>query len=158
MAEHKRITVNLVPGEPYYRDAYGIILKSETEHVFAGRGVHNNGLDHVLQVWDNTVRPAKDGSGQMTDPSGFRTTERYSFLWSAQATVIALHPQARAPRGESLTLGDLVVLQISGYEIGEFQCRAHSLHNPHLVRVDTASSASRQHYIDTGEYLSPGEE
>jgi hypothetical protein len=153
MSIPKRITVNLVPGEAYYRDAYGIVLKSETEHVFAGRGIHNNGLGHVLQVWDNSVRPSQDGSGQLVDPSGNATSERYSYLWSAQASVIALHPQARDPRGESLTLGDLVVLQISGYEIGEFQCRARSLHNPHMVKVDTSSSASRQHYIDTGEYL-----
>jgi len=148
-----RSTINLVPGEAYYRDAYGIILTSETEHVFAGRGVHNNGLNHVLQVWDNAARPSQDGSGLLVDPTGKSTAERYSFLWSAQASVISSTPQARAPRGESLTLGDLVVLQISGFEIGTFQCRAQSLHNPHLVKVDTVSSASRQHYIETGEYI-----
>jgi len=149
----KRITVNLVAEtSTYYRDQYGILLVSETEHVFSGPGIHNQGTPHVLQVWDNTARPAK-GLGKLVSPTGDLTSERYSFLWSPQVTIIAIQPQESRPRRESLTLGDLVVLEILGFEIGEFQVRARSLHNPHMVKVDTSSSASRQHYIDTGEYI-----
>jgi len=147
------ITVDLVEGDPYYRDSYGIVLVSETQHTFAGRGVHNQGLRHVLQVWDNTVRPAKDGSGLLIGPRGENTSDRYSFRWSPQMTIIALQPHPQGTQGPALTLGDLVTLRILGFEIGTFQCRAKPFDNPHMVKVDTSSSASRQHYIDTGEYL-----
>jgi hypothetical protein len=153
MAEH---TVDLVPAGAYWRDAYGILLESETMHDFTGRGIHNPHHRHTLQVWEN--KPANDGSGLLKSPDGSgNTSEPYTFLWSPSANVISAHPGEPVKQGPTLALGDVVTLKVHGYVIGQIQCRARSLHNPHGVLVDTASSASRQHFIDTGRYLTPAE-
>lgn len=147
--------INLIPTDAYRRDTYGVILESESRHTVTGRGVHNPGYDHRIDVWEN--RPARDGSGGLVDPHGKRTEDTYSYLLKACATVITARREVRPPQGPTLKIGDVVRLKISGYSIGEYQIRAKMLHDPHLTLVDTASSASRQHFIDTGEYLAPGE-
>jgi hypothetical protein len=152
-----RHIINLVPEDKYRRETYGIPLVSETQHDFAGRGIHNRHHRHSLDVWDNIVRPDPNGSGQMIDPHGQVTSERYSYSFSPHANVISAHRGAQPVMGSELRLGDVVILQVHGYEIGLFQVRARALHNPHLVRIDEASSASRQHFIETGDYLTPDE-
>jgi hypothetical protein len=153
-------SIDLAPATDYERASYGIVLVSVTEHDFTGGGIHNRYHPHVLQVWDNSRRPnteAQGGVGCYLDPQNLPTDERYSFLWSPRATVISAHRGVNAPRGATLKLQDTAVLNIHGYVIGEIQMRARSLHNPHGVLVDTASSVSRQHYIETGEYLAAQE-
>lgn len=150
----KHITIALQPAEAYYL-SYGILLESTTHHMFSGLGVHNPSFDHRLQVWQN--RPANDGSGRLRDPHGRTTDQAYSYLWTAVPSVIATQTEVPRSRGVSLEIGDVVDLQIHGYVIGTFQVRSRTAYDPHLVLVDTASSASRQHYIETGCYLTPDE-
>jgi hypothetical protein len=119
-------TINLVAADRDKRDFYGIILVSETEHRFTGRGIHNPHHSHVLQVWDT--------QGRATDPMGNLPTTRYYYLWAPRANVISAHPGANAPQGETLHLGDLVTLEVAGYEIGEFEIGAQPHHNPHLIQ------------------------
>lgn len=137
------------------RQSYGILMVSATDHDFTGRGIHNRHHTHTLQVWQNKANPGAEGGARcFMSPHGTPTSDRYSFEWSPNATVIALRQIGPRPTiGEALQLGDVVDLRVHGYSLGTFQCRARPLHNPHMVKVDTSSSASRQHYIDTGEYL-----
>lgn len=149
----KHITVDLVEADAN-RKSYGILMVSATDHDFTGRGIHNRHHTHTLQVWENRLEFADGRAACYLDPQGLPSEERYSFLWSPNATVIALRQVGPVRTiGQSLALGDVVTLKVHGYDLGDFQCRARSLHNPHMVKVDTAGSASRQHYIDTGDYL-----
>lgn len=129
------VTINLVPAREYDALSYGIVLRSETEHRMEGRGIHNRGSRHVLQVWMNRER---DGVRQ--DPLGRPTSEPLSYLWSPQASVITAHPGLRdsTPQGRSLELGDTVVLEIGGKVFGRFTVEAKPLHNPHLVPLAPA--------------------
>jgi len=151
-------SLDLVPASDYDRASYGILLTSATQHDFTGRGIHNPHHRHTLQVWDNSRRPNREAEGAAgqayLDPQHQPTDQRYSFRWSPHANVISLHQVDVLPAvGPTLRLGDVLTLNIHGYVIGEIQCRARSLQNPHGVLVDTASSASRQHFIETGEYI-----
>jgi hypothetical protein len=139
---------------------YGILLQSKTVHRFVGKGVHNPSFDHLLQVWQNRPSRARGADlNRVVDPHGRPTNEFYSYMFSAIPSVISLVPRGPQPEhGVTLELGAVVTLRIHGYVIGIFQVRAQVAHDPHLVLIDMESSASRQHYIDTGYYLSPGEE
>lgn len=149
-------TIALVPADDYRRETYGVLLTSATQHDFTGRGIHNPHHRHTLDVWE--CRPANDGSGSLRDPRGGNTSEPYAYLFSPHANVISAHPGKPVAMGPALRLGDVVRLTVHGFYLGEIQIRAKSLDNPHGVLVDTASSASRQHFIETGFYLRPGEE
>lgn len=145
------ITINLTAGNEYRRNNYGILLVSETVHDIVGPRVHNPYSAHRLDVWEN--RPSVAHPGIVVDPRGKQTTEPYTYLLSAQATVISAHRTAQPVEGPELCLGQVVVLKVHGYSLGHFQIRALPLHDPHLVKIDHESSASVQHYIDTGDYL-----
>lgn len=148
-------TLDLVAADDYRRATYGVVLTSATQHDFTGRGIHNRHHRHSLDVWAN--KPADDDSGRLKDPRGGLTDEPYSFLWSPHAIVISAHGGVNPAMGPTLMLGDVLVLNVHGYVIGEIQCRARAHDNPHGVLVDTADPISRQHYIDTGLYLTPAE-
>lgn len=149
----KHITVDLEPASEYRRKSYGVLMQSVTEHDFSGPRIHNRHHGHRLDVWENRLEYRDGRERCFLDPNGHGTAERYSYLWSAQATVISARPLKRTPQGETLRVGDVVTLKIHGYVLGDFQVRALPLHDPHMVKVDTSSSASSQHYIETGEYL-----
>ncbi len=148
--------VNMIPGDTYRAETYGIILVSETEHYFTGRGVHNPHHSHSLEVWEHR-RPADDGSGRLLDPFNTPTSESHTFAWSPHATVISASPRPLPLRGDTLQIGDVVEVFVSGYPIGTFQVWAPSLHNPRLREVDIVAPCSVQHYIETGAFLSPAE-
>lgn len=130
------IVVYVRAGESYRNATYGIVLQSVTEHVFDGRGIHNRHFRHLLQVWDNIDREQEDGT--YMDPMLEPTTERYSYMWSAQAGVISSAPIMSRALGESLHLGDSVELRLedSGYVIGTFKIHAKPHHDPHMVKYD----------------------
>lgn len=154
----KHVTIHLQPADANSR-SYGILMESTTRHAFGGRGIHNPSFDHRLDVWVNRRRDDYAGQAEaFRDPQGRMTAEPYSYLWKPEAVVIGLNPAPRPERGLGLALGDVVTLLIHGYSLGDFQIRARRTYDPHMVPVDTSSSASRQHYIETGDYLSPGEE
>lgn len=156
----QRIVINLDPADAYRRENYGVLLTSQTTHRFTGRGIHNPSFSHCLDVWTNKVHPdpeLRSSAKPYRDPHGHSTDQGFSFLWSAQASVISLSPIARAPEGVTLQLGVVVTPLVHGYPLGDFQIRARRGYDPHLVQVDTASSASCQHFIDTGDYLTPEE-
>lgn len=130
------ITIDLQAGDAQRRAAYGILLESITVHPIVGRGVHNRGSLHRIQVWEN--RPSKVTGAdpdQLVDPRGRPTSAPYSVTTSAQPVIIAAHPIERAPEGAALSIGDTVVLAVSGYRIGEYVVEAEYLRDPHLVPV-----------------------
>lgn len=130
----ENIVVYVQPGDDYNRKEYGIVLKSATQHDFAGGGIHNRHHPHVLQVWDNAAREQEDGT--YLDPYHRPTDERYSYEWSPQAVVISAHRgEPRPEEGDTLRLQDVVELRIagSGYVLGQFRVVARPLHNPHMV-------------------------
>lgn len=137
----------------YRRDSYGILLTSKTRHRIPG--AYNANHDHTLDVWENKVRDDYEGQAEVyKDPRGGFTERRYSFLLAPHANVIALHPLAEdTALGDDLELGGVVQVTIEGFSIGWFQVMAKRFHNPVLIPVDISTSASRQHYIDSGEYL-----
>lgn len=155
----KRITVDLKDAGDYRRDNYGVLMESVTRHTVTGKGVHNRGYNHRVDIWENRPSRARDADPSViVDPHGNPTAERYSYLLKAEAGVIAAHPYEREPQGADLAPGDVLTLRIYGYDLGDFQIRVtRAFHDPELVLVDTASSASVQHYIDTGDYLTPAE-
>jgi hypothetical protein len=131
-------TVNLVPASKYERETYGILLVSETEHDFVGRGIHNRHHGHILQVWENKPLYIGDEAERFyRDPRGGTTPERFSYLWSPQAVVISAHPGKNVEQGEPLALGDTVTVAVHGYPLGDFTVAARSLHNPHLERIES---------------------
>lgn len=139
----------------YRRDTYGVLLTSKTRHRVTGRGVHNPHHDHTLDVWENKMRDDYAGQAEAyKDPRGGFTEARYSFLLSPHANVIALNPiDDGLEQGDDIALRDIVQVTIEGFSIGWFQVFAKPLQNPHLVPVDISTSASRQFFIDSGEYL-----
>lgn len=151
--------LSLVAADQYRRDNYGVLLTSELQVRFVGRGIHNPHHLHSLDVWSNKVR--QDYSGQAEaykDPMGHLTADRESFLFSPHANVISSRPGKPAEVApEAFEIGDVVVLDVHGYPIGAFEVEARRGYNPHLVRVDIESSASVQHFIETGHYLRPGD-
>lgn len=148
-------TIDLRPASDYRRKHYGVLLESTTEHDVTGRGVHNRHHPHVVDVWQNKQRPDYSGQAEAySDPRGGTTDQPYTFLLKARAVVIALNgPGPEQEPGETLALGDVVRLTVHGFSLGWFQIMNRPLHDPHLVPIDISTSASRQHYIDTGEYL-----
>lgn len=144
-------TIDLTRAAEHRREHYGVLLSSRTVHIM--EGVHNSGYRHQLDVWENRIEFADGREKCYLDPMGRATASRYSFLLAAQASVISLVQLAGPEQGENLTVGDVVNLTIEGFSIGWFQIMARPLHDPHLIPVDISTSASRQHYIDTGEYL-----
>jgi len=136
-------TIALVPTSDYRRDTYGVVLTSATEHYFAGSRVHNPHHAHRLDVWDNALRRFPDGT--YTDPNGHTTTQRYSYDWSPQATVISAHRVDAATRGETLHVGEVVELTIHGYSIGHFAIGAAPLHDPHLTPVTVLTDLRALH-------------
>lgn len=131
--------IELVPEGEYRRETYSIPLVSATVHDFVGRGIHNPHHRHQLSVWDNARRSGLPNGTPFVDPQGDPTGDRYSYLWTPHANVISAHPALRDndPVGPALQLGEVVVLTIHGYELGEFEIRANSLRNPHMVRVES---------------------
>lgn len=125
--------INLIPASDYKRETYGIVLVSETEHRFTGRGIHNPHHGHVLQVWNNAKREQADGT--FLDPHNRPTPMLHSFEWAPEALVIAAHPVFRRQAGESLVLGDHVELYVHGFRIDEYVVEARPLHDPHLTPV-----------------------
>ena len=146
------MTIDLRREGDYRRDNYGVLLTSKTRHRVTGRGVHKPHHDHTLDVWENKMRDDYEGQAEAyKDPRGGFTEHRYSFLLSPHANVIALNPiDDGLTEGETITLGEIVQVSIEGFGIGWFQVFARPLHDPHLVPVDIATSARRQHYIDSG--------
>lgn len=117
--------IDLVPAD-HDRQSYGIVLQSKMTHSITGSGVHNRSFQHLLQVWMN------DG----VDPRGYATEDDLSFLFSAQASVIALHPLAGPERGPSLAIGDTLQLRVGGRKIiGTFEIVAGRLSDPYLERL-----------------------
>lgn len=148
-------SIDLRRESDYRRESYGVLLTSRTRHRVTGRGVHNPHHDHVVDVWENKMRDDYEGQAEAyKDPRGGFTERPYSFLLSPQASVIALNPiDDGLTQGDDLELGGIVRLTIEGFPIGWFQIMTERLQNPHLVPVDVETSASRQFYIDSGEYL-----
>ena len=146
-------TIDLTRAAEHRREHYGILLTGRTEHRFVGPGIHNPHHRHQLDVWENRPEFADGRAECYLDPKGKPTANRYSFLFSAQASVISATPVAVPDVGEDLSLGEPVQLTIEGFSIGWFQIKAERYHDPHLVPVDVSTSASRQYYIDTGDYL-----
>lgn len=149
------MTIDLHHAGDSRRDNYGILLTSDTRHRVTGHGVHNPDHDHVVYVWENKIRDDYEGqAAAYRDPRGGFTERPYSFLLRPRANVIALNPIDDGLRqGPDLWLGGIVRLTIEGFPIGWFQVMAEPLHDPHLVPVDIETSASRQFYLDSGEYL-----
>lgn len=129
-------TINLGPEASSRREAYGVLLTSETRHTVtsgAGKRVHNPHHPHRLDVWENRVEVP--GSGVFTDPSNRPTSERYSYLLSPLAVVISASHQSRAPEGPTIAIGDRVELKVHGYSLGLFRVDARPLHDPHLTPI-----------------------
>lgn len=146
-------TINLRP-EASSRRTHGVLLTSETRHRVTGDGVHNRSHDHQVDVWQNALTFADGRERCYVDPSGNETARTYSFLLSARPTMIARHRLGdEVETGDPLETGGLVRLAIAGFGIGWFQIMAQPLRDPILVPVDISTSASRQFYIDSGEYL-----
>jgi hypothetical protein len=138
------------------RDSYGILLTSKEVFTMVGSGIHNPHHDHSLDVWENKIRPDYEGQElAYVDPRGKHTDASHSFLFSALATVISNERGARTRRraDRAYSPGDILRLTIEGFPIGWFQVRARPLDNPYLVPVDVATSASRQFFVETGDYL-----
>lgn len=148
-------TIDLRREGDYRRDTYGVLLTSKTRHRVTGRGVHNPHHDHTLDVWENKMRDDYEGQAEAyKDPRGGTTERRYSFLLSPHANVISARPlPEETTLGDPIEMGGVVQVSIEGFGIGWFQVMAKPLQNPHLIPVDIATSASRQFYIDSGEYL-----
>jgi len=148
-------TIDLKPASDYRREQYGVLLESVTRHNVTSRGVHNPSHQHRVDVWQNKMRDDYEGQAEAyRDPRSGFTSSPYSFLLTAQASVISAHRVGEPdPEGEVLELGGIVRLTIHGFSIGWFQILNRPLHDPHLVPVDISTSASRQYYIDSGEYL-----
>lgn len=147
-------TIDLTREQDYRRDNYGVLLTSKSRYDVVGKGVHNPHHRHSIDVWENQMRDDYEGQAEAyKDPMGRPTVDRYSFLLSPHASVISDRPTDRAPDGGAIEMGGLVQLKIEGFGIGWFQVMHRPSHDPHLVPVDIATSASRQFYIDSGEYL-----
>ena len=146
-------TIDLTAASDYQREHYGVLLESVTQHSVTGKGVHNRSHPHTVDVWANRLEFADGRAECYLDPRGRATEAPYSFLLKAQAVVISINKIDRPAQGDTLAIGDIVRLTVHGFSIGWFQIMALPLHDPHLVPVDVSTSASRQHYIDTGEYL-----
>lgn len=136
--------IELAPATEYRRDTYGVMLTSATVHMFTGTRVHNPHHTHTLDVWDNSVRTivgehpdcGADCQGPTyVDPSGQNTTERYSYVFNPNATVLSAHPGTPTPYGAELSIGDTVELTLHGVVIATIVIAAKSLDNPHGVRV-----------------------
>ena len=128
-------TIRLAAAPVYRSEHYGVIYESITQHDVTGPGVHNRHHPHRVDVWENRLdRRDREhgGTGQIVDPHGNVTTDRFSFLLSPQAVMITAHRRDDvAPQGETLRIGSLV--RLPGF--GVFRIAARPLHNPHLERV-----------------------
>ena len=146
-------TIDLRREGDYRRETYGVLLTSKTRHRIPGS--YNANHDHVLDVWENKVRDDYEGQADTyKDPRGGFTHRRYSFLLAPGANVIALNPLPEdTTRGDDIELNGVVQVTIEGFSIGWFQVMGKRFNNPFLIPVDISTSASRQYYIDTGEYL-----
>lgn len=145
--------IDLKAASDYRRSNYGVLLESTTQHSVVGRGVHNRHHPHRLDVWANKA-DIVEGKPCFIDPRNRPTEQPYSFLLSAQAVVISARRIGdEVEEGPDLAIGEVVRVTVHGLSLGWFQIRAQQLRDPILEPVDISTSASRQHYIDTGEYL-----
>lgn len=123
-------TIVLVPGDPYRLAHYGVALVSKTTHAFTGPGyIHNRSFQHSLDVWLNS---------NGTDPKGNWTDDDLSYLFSAQPSVISAHVDPSTPeRGETLEIGETILLTTGNREIGKFKIVSGNLSDPHLERISS---------------------
>jgi hypothetical protein len=136
--ETVRATVAMRATDDRRRGFYGVLFESITTHAIAGRGVHNNGSQHKLEVWISKRSRRTDDLARTSEPV-YRSPEgeicgrnEMFFFTSAQATMIASTPVDRPARGEALRVGDVVELE--GF--GLFRITARMLRDPGLTPVD----------------------
>lgn len=131
-------TIDLGPEASSRREAYGVLLTSETRHTVtsgAGKRVHNPHHPHRLDVWENREHSIGSKTAGYLDPSNRPTSERYSYLLSPLAVVISASHQSRVPEGPTIAIGDRVELKVHGYSLGLFRVDARPLHDPHLTPI-----------------------
>jgi hypothetical protein len=132
--------INLKPATADRRNFYGLLFESEATYTIAGRGVHNSGSEHKIQVWISKRSQRRDDielygeNHQIYRDCNGEISKRGALLvtTSAQSTMISSTPVDRDPRGGSLVIGGVVDLGIFGL----FQLTVKSLHDPILVPVE----------------------
>lgn len=146
---------------PRQVSASSVIGESVERFRVLGRGVHNPSFNHIVQVWSNGFHECSrycgvDGpcrrAGKMLDPRGRETQDDLSFLLAAVPSVISAHREKPFVTGPPVAVGQQIVLEGVAFWAA-FRVDVERLYDPHLTQLDSFSSVSRQHYIDTGEYL-----
>lgn len=122
VADFNGTVIDMVPADAYRLSNYGIALVSRTKHVVRGKGVHNPGFNHRVEVWFNT---------NGTDPHGKTTQDATTVLLSATATVLSNMGDGDQ-YGPDLVVGERVILMLKNRSLGVFSIVAGNLCDPYL--------------------------
>jgi hypothetical protein len=136
--------IDLSPASRYEVETYNIRYRSKFVHRIR-KARHNRNAQFLITVWDNRKRLNTCPEGKWTDfgryggpgkylgPDNIGTDAEISVTTAAQAVIIASTPVARQAEGETLEVGQLVLLrEPSGELLGPYTIAEKSLHDPHL--------------------------
>jgi len=138
------IIIGLRQSTDYEATQYDIVYRSAAVHRIR-KAKHNRNALFRITVWNNTNRPNTCPEGKWTDfgryggpgkylgPDNIGTDSEISVTTAAQAVVIASTPIARQAEGDTLEVGQLVLLQTpEGELMGPYTIAEKALHDPHL--------------------------